>query len=319
MLNFSEVEVFTVAAETKSFSEAARQLHLSQPAVSQQIRSLEQCLGVQLFHRSVQGVKMTDAGQVLLPKARELLNLSWQIEEQMHSLDDEVAGHLVIGCTTTAGKYVLPFLAATFIRHYPNVQVTVEMCNCDSVVEPLLAREIPLGISSTRIVHKDMECQPFFTDRVVLVVPAEHPFASRPSVRPSDLLDQPFILREKGSSTHRMVQEGLSKHNISLDQLQVVMVVGNAEAIEVAVEHGLGIAFISSLVARHGLEMGKLVKVPVEGVQLDRPLYVVRDSRCAKTPAQDRLWDFVREHRESIVEMLKGDSVDVKRSRPADD
>jgi len=299
------MEVFTVAAETKSFSEAARQLHLSQPAVSQQIRSLEQCLGVQLFHRSVQGVKMTDAGQVLLPKARELLNLSWQIEEQMHSLDDEVAGHLVIGCTTTAGKYVLPFVAAAFIKHYPHVQVTIEMCNYNSVVDPLLSRDVPLGISSTRIVHRDMECQPFFTDRVVLIVPDEHPFASRSSVRPTDLLDQPFILREEGSSTRQLVEEGLSEHNISLDQLQLVMVVGNAEAIEVAVEHGLGIAFISSLVARHGLEMGKLVKVPVEGVQLDRPLYVVRDSRCAKTPAQDRFWNFVQEHREDILAMLR--------------
>lgn len=305
MLNLSEMEVFTVAAETKSFSEAARQLHLSQPAVSQQIRSLEQCLGVQLFHRSVQGVKMTDAGQVLLPKARELLNLSWQIEEQMHSLDDEVAGHLVIGCTTTAGKYVLPFLAAAFIKHYPHVQVTIEMCNYNSVVDPLLSRDVPLGISSTRIVHRDMECQPFFTDRVVLIVPDEHPFASRSSVRPTDLLDHPFILREEGSSTRQLVEEGLSEHNISLDQLQLVMVVGNAEAIEVAVEHGLGIAFISSLVARHGLEMGKLVKVPVEGVQLDRPLYVVRDSRCAKTPAQDRFWNFVQEHREDILAMLR--------------
>ena len=305
MLNLSEMEVFTVAAETKSFSEAARQLHLSQPAVSQQIRSLEQCLGVQLFHRSVQGVKMTDAGQVLLPKARELLNLSWQIEEQMHSLDDEVAGHLVIGCTTTAGKYVLPFVAAAFIKHYPHVQVTIEMCNYNSVFDPLLSRDVPLGISSTRIVHRDMECQPFFTDRVVLIVPDEHPFASRSSVRPTDLLDHPFILREEGSSTRQLVEEGLSEHNISLDQLQLVMVVGNAEAIEVAVEHGLGIAFISSLVARHGLEMGKLVKVPVEGVQLDRPLYVVRDSRCAKTPAQDRFWNFVQEHREDILAMLR--------------
>ncbi len=305
MLNLSEVEVFTVAAETESFSDAARRLHLSQPAVSHQIRSLEQFLGVQLFNRSVQGVKLTDAGQVLLPSARKLLDLSWQIEEQMHSLDGEVAGHLVIGCTTTAGKYVLPFLGAAFIKHYPHVQVTIKMCQCDSVVDPLLARDVPLGISSTKIVHQDMEYQPFFNDRVVLVVPAGHPFTSRPSVRPAELLDQPFILREEGSSTRQLVQEGLSEHQIGLDQLEVVMVVGSAEAIEVAVEHGLGIAFISSLAARHGLELGKLVEVPVEGLQLERPLYVVRDSRCAKTPAQDRLWNFVQEHREDILAMLR--------------
>jgi len=201
---------------------------------------------------------------------------------------------------------VLPFLAAAFIQHYPHVQVTVEMCKCNSVVDRLLSRDVPLGISSTRVTHKDMGCQPFFTDRVVLVVPAEHPFASQSSVQPAELLDQPFILREESSSTRQLVEKGLSEHNISLDQLQIVMVVGNAEAIEVAIEHELGIAFISHLAASHGFELEKLVEVPVEGLQLERPLYMGRDSRCAKTPAQDQLWYFVREHRESIVDMLKG-------------
>jgi DNA-binding transcriptional LysR family regulator len=304
MLNLSEMQVFTVAAETENFSEAARRLHLSQPAVSQHIRSLENCLEVELFLRSGRGVALTDAGEVLLPLARELLDLSRRIEETMRSLEEQVVGHLVIGCTTTAGKYMLPLVAAAFSQHHPNVQVTIEMCNCASIVNPLLAREVHLGISSTKIVHRDMECQPFFTDHVVLVAPVDHPFADRSSVSPVELLGQPFILREEGSSTCRIVQGGLAGQALSLDQLQVVMVVGNAEAIEMAVEHGLGIAFISRLAARHGLELGRLVEVPVEGLLLERPLYVVRNSRCAKTPAQTRFWGFVREQREKLAQML---------------
>jgi DNA-binding transcriptional LysR family regulator len=304
MLNLSEIQVFAVAAETGNFSEAARRLHLSQPAVSQQIRSLENYLGVELFLRSGRGVALTDAGEVLLLLARELLDLSRRIEETMQSLEGQVAGHLVIGCTTTAGKYMLPLLAAAFSKRYPNVQVTIEMCNCASIVDPLLAQEVHLGISSTKIVHRDMECQPFFNDRVILVVPADHPFASRSSVSPIELLDQPFILREEGSSTCQIVQDGLAGQGLGLDQLQVVMVVGNAEAIEIAVEHELGMAFISRLAARHGLELGRLVEVPVEGLRLERPLYVVRNSRCAKTPAQIRFWDFVKEQREKLAQML---------------
>jgi DNA-binding transcriptional LysR family regulator len=304
MLNLSEIQVFAVAAETGNFSAAARRLHLSQPAVSQQIRSLENYLGVELFLRSGRGVALADAGEVLLPLARELLDLSRRIEETMRSLEDQVVGHLVIGCTTTAGKYMLPLVAAAFSQHHPNVQVTIEMCNCASIVNPLLAREVHLGISSTKIVHRDMERQPFFTDHVVLVVPAAHPFAHRSSVQPIELLDQPFILREEGSSTYQMVQEGLAGYGISLDQLQVVMAVGNAEAIEMAVEHGLGVAFISRLAARHGLELGRLVEVPVEGLRLERQLYVVRNSRCAKTPAGIRFWDFVREQREKLAQTL---------------
>ena len=304
MLHLSEMQVFAVAAETENFSKAARRLHLSQPAVSQQIRSLENYLGAELFLRSGRGATLSDAGKVLLPMARELLDLSRRIEETMRSLEGRVVGHLTIGCTTTAGKYMLPLVAAAFSQHHPNVQVTIEMCNCASIVDPLLAQEVDLGTSSAKPLHQDMEYQPFFTDHVVLVVPADHPFAHRSSVLPVELLDQPFILQEEGSSTCRMVQEGLAGQGLSLDQLQVVMVVDNAEAIEMAVEHRLGMAFISRLAARHGLELGRLVEVSVEGLRLERPLYVVRNSRCAKTPAQTRFWDFVKEHRERIAQTL---------------
>lgn len=304
MLNLLQVQLFAVAAETENFSEAGRRLHLSQPAVSQQIRSLEQYLGIELFHRLGRGVRLTNAGQVLLPMARDLLDLSQHIEQNMRSLEDQVAGHLVIGCTTTAGKYMLPFVAASFSQRHPNVRVTIEMCSSEPIEDILLAQRVHVGISNTKIVHRDIECQPFFNDRVVLVVPADHPFAGRSSVQPVELLNQPFILREEACSTCRIVQEGLAEQGVSLHQLRVVMVVGNAEAIEMAVEHGLGLAFISRLAARHGLELGRLVEVPVEGLHLERPLYAVRSSCLTKTPAQNRFWDFVEECQEEIAHKL---------------
>jgi DNA-binding transcriptional LysR family regulator len=304
MLNLSEMHVFAVAAETENFSETARRLHLSQPAVSQQIRSLERYLGVQLFRRSGRSVTLTDAGQIMLPRARELLDLAQRIEGTMRSLEEQVVGHLVVGCTTTAGKYVLPFASAAFGKYHPGVRVTITMCNYTSIVEPLLAQEVHLGVSNTKVVHRDMECRPFFTDHVVLVVPADHPFAHRSSVQPAELLDQPFILREESSSTQHIVRERLAEHGIAMDQLDVVMVVGNTEAIEIAVEHGLGIAFISRLAARHGIELDRIVEIPIEGLSLERPLYLVRNSRSAKTPAQTRFWDFIQENREKIVQTL---------------
>ncbi|MGD8997841.1 MAG: LysR family transcriptional regulator [Anaerolineae bacterium] len=305
MLNLLEMRVFTVAADTENFSETARRLHLSQPAVSQRIRSLERHLGTRLFRRCGRSVELTDAGRVLLPMARELLETMRQIEETMLALEGEVAGQVIIGCTTTAGKYALPLLAASFNQDYPKVLVTIEMCRCDSVEQPLLAREVHVGISDRIIVHRDMECQPFFTDQIVLIVPADHPFSGRSSVQPLELLDQPFILREEGCSTCRMVEEGLAEHQIHLDQLHAVMSVGNSEAIELAVEHGLGIAFISRLAAMRGIESGRLVEVPVEGLRLERLLHVVRNARCPKAPAEAMLWGFVREHRGEIAQMLE--------------
>jgi DNA-binding transcriptional LysR family regulator len=182
--------------------------------------------------------------------------------------------------------------------------VTIEMCSDRSVVEPLLAQETHLSVSNTKIVHRDLECQPFFTDHIILVVPSDHPFAQRLSVRPAELLGQPFILREESSSTQHIVREGLAEHGITMDQLDVVMVVGNTEAIEMAVEHGLGIAFISRLAARQGLDLNRIAEIPVAGLALERPLYVVRNSRCARTPAQTRFWNFIQENRKRIVQTL---------------
>jgi DNA-binding transcriptional LysR family regulator len=316
MLNLLQLQLFTVAAETENFSEAARRIHLSQPAVSQQIRSLEQYLGVDLFHRPGRGVKLTDAGQILLPMARDLLDLSQQIEETMHSLEERVEGHLVIGCTTTAGKYVLPFVAAAFSQRHPDVRVTIEICRTDPVEEILLADMVHVCVSNTRLVRRDIECQPFFTDQVVLVVPANHPFANRSYIRPVELLDQPFISRERDCNTCRIVEKGLAEQGIGIDQLRMVMVVGSAEAIETAVEHGLGVAFISRMAARHGLELGRLVEVPVEGLHLARLLYAVRRSSSSKTPAQARFWDFVKEYREQIAQKFDAWLLEARRTEP---
>jgi DNA-binding transcriptional LysR family regulator len=306
MLNFSEIQVFAVSAEAGSFSKAARRLHLSQPAVSQQIRSLEDSLRTQLFRRSSQGVVLTSAGKVLLPMARELLDLSWRIQETMGSLDKQIMAHLTVGCTITTGKAILPLAVAAFNQDCPDAQVTIEICNCNSVKDALLAQNIHLGVSSAEIDHQDIECQPFFTDHVVLVVPSNHRFAQRSSIQPHELMGQPFILCEEGCSTRQMIQEELGRQGINTDQLQLVMVVENAETIGVAVEHGLGIAFVPRLAARHGLRSGCLVEVPVEELRLKRPLYLMRNSRRPATAALRQFWDFVGTHQEKILQILDG-------------
>jgi LysR family transcriptional regulator, transcriptional activator of the cysJI operon len=305
MLNLAAMRVFAVAAETENFSETARRLHLSQPAVSQQVQSLEHHLGIELFLRSGRSIRLTDAGRVLLPRARQLLAQAKSIEEMMWSLDEQVVGSVVIGCTTTAGKYAIPVLAAAFRKTYPKVRLDIRMLNCTSIEEPLLAQEVHLGTSTARGTHPDMDYQPYFTDRVALVVPSDHPFAERSSVSPSDLLGQPFIWQEEGCSTCQMVHVGLAENGIGVDQMNRVMSVGNAEAIEMAVGRGLGIAFISRLAASRGFESGRLVEVPVEGMCLDRSIYAVRNARSAKTLAQERLWTFIGEYREKLAEELE--------------
>ncbi len=295
MLNVHEMNVFLTAAETQNFSEAARQLHMTQPAVSMQIQSLEQRLGVNLFERSGRRIQLSEAGEMLMPMARELVSMSLHVEEAMKSLGGEVVGHLKLGCSTTAGKYILPQLIARFRRMHPRVQVTVYNSGRDQVMDMLCDGMTHISMISSLVSCRDAEFQPFFTDRAVLIVPIDHPWAKRSSIEPQELRKVDFILRDDTAGTRQMMVEGLIEHGIHLDDLNVVMELGNAEAIEMAVEEGIGVSIVSRLVAQRGVDLGRIKMLEIEGLALERKIYMAYNIRRAATSAQAEFWNFVHQ------------------------
>jgi DNA-binding transcriptional LysR family regulator len=188
---------------------------------------------------------------------------------------------------------------------YPDVHMTIRVLRGDSIEELLLARDLHLATATEISLHPDIECQPYFTDRIGLIVPSNHPFVGRSFVDPSDLLGRPFIWREKGCNTCEMVLDGLMEQGVYLSDLQIVMVVGSSEAIEMAVERGLGIGFVSLMAASRGIESGNLVEVPVSGMCLERPLYVARNIRRPRTLAHERLWEFIGLYREDLARKMR--------------
>jgi len=294
MLNLDSLRVFLTVAEYGSFSEAGRQLHLTQPAVSQSIQGLEKQLGIELFIRQGRVVQLTEAGQVLVSMARELLTAAQRVKQTMLSLHGEVVGEMSIGCSTASGKYLLPGLIARFRHEYPQVRINVLVTSRDSVIHKLLSGEVALGVSSKMIEHYDLEYQDFFKDDVILIAPAGHRWAQYRRIYPDDLLDEPIILREDAAGTREVLRDGLLKCDISPDMLNVAMVLGNAEAIGMAVEEGLGVAFISRLAAARGIALERLVEVSVEGMVLTRNLYMARNRRQPLTRMQVEFWEFVK-------------------------
>lgn len=301
MLNLDSLRVFLTVAEHGSFSEAGRRLHLTQPAISQSVQGLEKQLGIQLFTRQGRAVQLTEAGQVLVPMARELLTLTQRVEQTMLSLHGEVVGEMVVGCSTASGKYLLPGLIARFRHEYPQARINVLVTSRDSVIHKLLTGEVALGVSSKMMEHHDLEYQDFFQDDVILVVPANHRWAHYRKIYPDDLLDEPIILREEASGTREVLRDGLLQCDISPDMLNVAMVLGNAEAIGMAVEEGLGVAFISRLAAARGIELRRLVEVKVDGMELSRNLYMARSRRQPLTRMQVEFWEFVKKARQLVA------------------
>ncbi|MBK6791063.1 MAG: LysR family transcriptional regulator [Anaerolineales bacterium] len=293
MLDLNSLKVFLAIAEHGNFSEAGRRLHLSQPAVSQIVQGLERVLGAQLFIRQGRATQLTEAGQLLIPMARELLTSSQRVEQTMLSLQDDVIGEMTVGCSTASGKYLLPGIIARFRREFPQVRINVLVTSRESVINKLLNGDVCLGVTSKQVEHSDLEYKDFFRDDVILIVPVNHRWAQYRKIYPDDLLDEPMILREEVAGTREVLMEGLREHDISYDMLNIDMVLGNAEAIEMAVEEGIGIAFVSRLAATRGLELGKVVEVEVEGMNLTRNIYLARNRKQLTTRGQEKLWQFV--------------------------
>lgn len=300
MVELSALRVFLAAAEEKNFSRAAERLHMSQSAVSQNIQALERAHNVELFLRRGRSIVLSEAGQALLPMAREVLRAARLLEDGLQEVNNQVGGELLIGCSTSAGKYLMPALLSNFQKKYPAVHPRVKIFGREGVYERLLNQVIPFGVASKHFDHRDLECVPLFDDRVYLIVPANHPWADYGRATPDDLLDQKMIMREEMSGTCETVLDGLKRYGITPDRLDIAMELGNPEAIEMAVERGVGIAFVSEMVAARGLAFGRVKKVELEGLDLHRTVYMARHIHYPFTRAQNLFWEFAQAEREKL-------------------
>lgn len=294
MLDTHQLNIFLAVAETLSFSNAARQLHLTQPAVSQHIRALEQQFGLPLFLRSGRNTTLTDAGVALIPLARQMVEKSLFIEEKIKSLEGEVYGHLYVGCSTTPGKYILPQLLAAFHRRYPRVRATCQVTSQADSLQKLCDGEVHFSLISNGLPPcQHIDFIKFMTDHIVLIAPLNHPWAAKPAIEPDDLYDADFIFREKGSGTQQTVIDGLVEVGIDVDQLESLLTLGNSEAIALAVQEGIGVGFVSSLIVSK-MVPGRVATIPIRGVRLEREISIGIHTRRPTTTAQSTFWEFIQ-------------------------
>jgi DNA-binding transcriptional LysR family regulator len=302
-MDLQRLESFVYAAEYLSFSEAARLLHLTQPTVSHHIKMLEGELNLELFNRAGGKLQLTEAGRSLLPWARKLIQDSNELQEMASSLQSGVVGHLRIACSTTAGKYILPQLAARFSRRHPGVRVSILACTPDRAIPQLIEGEANLAVVSYEPQDDRLDRQEFFSDSITLVVPANHPFAFRRTIEPEELLKENIIIRESSSGTRRVMLTELAKFDISLDDLSVFLELGNAEAIVRTVAAGFGVSFVSTLASACPLDRGNVVDIEVRGLNMRRMIYMVRNRLEAPNRPQEAFWSFV--HDESNADLLR--------------
>jgi DNA-binding transcriptional LysR family regulator len=215
------------------------------------------------------------------------------MQAMMSSIHSDIVGELRITCSTTAGKYVLPQMAARFCQRFPGVRVRILACTPEDVTLKLLEGEAHIGVLSREITDAGLESQEFFRDTITLVVPASHRWAFRKVIDPGELLEEPIIIREETSGTRSVVLSELAKFDIGLDDMNIFMELGNAEAIVRTVAAGYGVGFVSKLATSCPLERGNVVDIDVEGLNLKRTIYMVRRASSSPHRPRDAFWSFI--------------------------
>jgi len=295
---------FITVVEKKSFSQAARELHLTQPAVTTQIQNLEKYYGVRLLHRDYKFVELTPAGRILYEYAKQILALYEQAQAEMRKLGGLIHGRLNIGATYTIAEFILPHLVGLFKKEFPETKITLYMGNKEEVCRYLAESRCDIVLAAGDCQNRHITCEKLLTDTLVLVVPPNHPWAERGTIFPSELYQERFILREPGSSCRQLWEKSLKEVGLDPTRLKVIMELNSHEAIKRCVELNFGVAVLSEWVIIKEVNLGLLTKVYVEGLSLERNINLVYPKGKIPPLTQEFL-RFCRRNKEELLKKLE--------------
>src|SRR5438128_5726373 len=295
LMDTRQLAAFCAVVERKSFSQAAERLGVTQPAVSLQIRSLEQRLGRQLLDRSGRRVEPTEAGLRLYASAQRLLALEESLLEELAE-DEEgaLSGTLELGASAGPGGTVVPLLLCEFQQEHPDLRVRLTVSDTQTVVDRVADRELELGIVGAGRRHRGVVFEPFFSDEVVLACPPQHRFAGK-TVSLDQLKAEPLIVMQEGAGVRQVIEDELRRAGMRLRDLDVRLELGLQESVRSAVLAGHGIAFISRLAIEADLATGRIATARVQGLDPVREILLARASGRTETRAARAFLAFARE------------------------
>jgi DNA-binding transcriptional LysR family regulator len=287
--------VFHTVARLLSFTKAAESLHMTQPAVTFQVRQLEEYFNTRLFDRTHNRISLTEAGQRVYEYADRIFALYAEMENSVRDLTGEVSGVLLLGASTTIAEYMLPALLGDFKAKYPEVSIRLQVANTDGIVSMVENNVIDLGVVEAPVTNKNLVVETCRMDRMVLIVPPNHELAAKKSVPITELTNYPYICREEGSGTREVMLESMNTAGANPADLNIVMELGSPEAVKGAVEAGMGISILSRATIDKEIKLGSLVAIELED-PIERPFSFVHQKQKFRLRAMEMLLDFARSY-----------------------
>jgi DNA-binding transcriptional LysR family regulator len=289
-----QLQAFCAVVEKKSFSHAADQLGVTQPAVSLQVRALEDRVGQTLLDRSGRRVEPTEAGRRLYRSAQRMLALEEQLLDEVAADDGPIGGTLAIGASTGPGAHLVPLLLCEFQALNSDLHVALSIWDTQTVIDKVADRQLELGVVGALRRHRSLEFEPLVRDEIVLAVPRGHSAAGG-TITVEQLREETLIVMQEGAGVRQVVEEELRRAGLRLRGVEPKLELGLQESVKSAVSAGYGVSFISRTAIEGELAAGRLAAAQVEGVEPARQIYIVRARGRTSTRAAEAFLAFVKE------------------------
>jgi DNA-binding transcriptional LysR family regulator len=296
------LQVFYTVAKQLSFTKAAEALFMTQPAVTFQVKQLEEQFNTRLFDRSHGRIALTTAGELVFDYAERILKLSAELETRMAEMSGEISGPLLIGASLTLGEFILPRVIGEFQARYPGVQMHLTVGNSEIIEHRVSDRSLDLGFIESPSHSLSLETQIVGEDELVVICAPGNELARSPCLSPAQLAGKPYVSREAGSGTREFADLHFRQHGVSLDELKVVMELGSTIAIKSVVETGLGFSIVSRATVPQELRLGTLVAIPLEP-RLIRILSLVYPTKTFRSRRLNAFVEFATSKMKSIAEL----------------
>lgn len=288
MIENFKLHVFRVVADTLNFTKAAEELHLSQPAVTSQVRSLEEGLGIALFDRVGRNATLTPAGKALLPYVRQIETLTSDAIAALAPFGVQEGVELNIGASHTIGVYLLPKLLPVLVRDWPKLRIHIVSGSTAEILNALATHQVSIGLIEAPGHRPDLKIEPFAEDELSLILPPNHRWAKKTTLRAAEIVQEPILLRESGSGMRRFVEEYLERNGVLSQQLRTNVDMNSTEAIISAVEAGLGIGFVPVMAVNKAKLTDSVKIVPLENGPIRRQLsFALLGGPVREGPLQD--------------------------------
>ncbi len=289
------LQVFHTVARLLSFTKAADALHMTQPAVTFQVRQLEEYFNTRLFDRTHNRITLTEIGKRVFEYAEKIFEQYALMEESVKEMTGDINGVLVLGASTTIAEYMLPTLLGNFKNQYPELKIRLKVSNTEEIVSMVENNSIDLGVVEAPVNNKSLVVELCRMDQLVAIVAPDHPLGQQQVVSVKEFVEHPYISREEGSGTREVITEYFARGGFSIYDLNIVMELGSSEAIKGAVTSGMGISILSRASIQKELQLGTLKELQLDP-PLERPFSFVRQKQKFRLRAMEELLNFAHSY-----------------------